>query len=88
MSVQAVESLATPFVPLIGVMKEKLDHPDSSDKNITAKKIKSTDLNDPLVLKATDLKESSKIQGQLTVLEKLQDSPYITRFIAFQIQKT
>ncbi|CAG8545731.1 10877_t:CDS:2 [Diversispora eburnea] len=38
----------------VSLMKEKLDHPDSSDKNIKANEIKSTDLYDPLTSKATD----------------------------------
>ncbi|RHZ46460.1 hypothetical protein Glove_621g22 [Diversispora epigaea] len=35
-------------------MKEKLDHSDSSDKNIKTNQINSTDLDDPLTSKATD----------------------------------
>ncbi|RHZ75865.1 hypothetical protein Glove_209g131 [Diversispora epigaea] len=38
----------------VSIMKEKLDHSDSSDKNIKANQIKSTDLIDPLTSKATD----------------------------------
>ncbi|CAG8545712.1 10876_t:CDS:2 [Diversispora eburnea] len=37
----------------VSLMKEKLDHSDS-DQNIKAKKIKSTELNDPLKSKPTD----------------------------------
>ncbi|RHZ78091.1 hypothetical protein Glove_168g253 [Diversispora epigaea] len=38
----------------VSLMKEILDHSDSSDKNIKADKIKSTELNDPLKSKPTD----------------------------------
>ncbi|CAG8545691.1 10875_t:CDS:2 [Diversispora eburnea] len=36
------------------LMNKKLGHPDSSERNIKANKIKSTDLIDPLTSKATD----------------------------------
>ncbi|CAG8601529.1 10310_t:CDS:2, partial [Diversispora eburnea] len=46
----------------VSLMKEKLDHPDSSDNNIKdikANEIKPTELNDPLMSKATDRRGKS-----------------------------
>ncbi|CAG8626525.1 10002_t:CDS:2, partial [Diversispora eburnea] len=69
----------------VSLLKEKLDHSDS-DQNIKAKKIKSTELNDPLKSKPTDHlqnsdpKEAAKIQGHLAILGKLHESPYIIKF--------
>ncbi|CAG8545775.1 10879_t:CDS:2 [Diversispora eburnea] len=47
----------------VSLMKEKLDHPDSSDnniKNIKADEIKSTDLMDPIVSKEKDRRGNNR----------------------------
>ncbi|RHZ74614.1 hypothetical protein Glove_220g57 [Diversispora epigaea] len=73
----------------VSLMKEKLYHSDSLDKNIKATKIESTELSDPLISKVAckplnlqneDPKEAAKIQGELAILEKLRDSPNIIGF--------